>query len=310
MPLSSMRTAVLQATAIFVISEILHHHTSYNLFDGLTQDQGVQNFKAVMNQTMNTSTASATASSASRLTLGNGNAANQTSLMGNATLPINGTASSIDSSIDEPFYAWSLCRKITNYMAVSIMQYHWWTWLERLLPARPRRKIINNIHAGDGDTREEEVVKRWISQGRVNRASLNWCNTFLKWGLNMTIGRVLYHSCELFIRTCLRLDSPRVFLETWTTYMLVTFLGEIFSASPLATLLALIIVPAHEQIVFVAGGEFVDSLFTVTLIRSFTIWIVKTDFAQDVLRNIPLTAKKRLQAGKPLDEPRTHVDEL
>lgn len=204
---TSMRTAVLQATAIYLFSEVVHHHTSSDIFDGFLGNEGVQNFTAVMNKTSSVVAASASATS-SRMTLGDNDTANQTRSLGNTTLPNDRARLTFEHPFDEPFYGLSLCRRLITRMMVSVLQYCWFMCLERTLPARPR-KDSGDLRQSDNDGREEEVVKKWISQGRVNRASLNWCNTFLKWVLDLTIGRFLYHSTELVISACLRWELSR-----------------------------------------------------------------------------------------------------
>jgi hypothetical protein len=72
------------------------------------------------------------------------------------------------------------------------------------------RQRENKIELSEG--REEEVVEKWIAQGKVQRASLSWCNTFLKWVFTMTVGKVLLHTVEHFVRGVITLSSPNVIL--------------------------------------------------------------------------------------------------
>lgn len=65
------------------------------------------------------------------------------------------------------------------------------------------------------------------------------------------------------------------------------------SIGPLAELIAFIIVPAHTQIVFLAGADLVAKTFLITIIRVFATWAVKTDFAQAMMRNITETTLSR-----------------
>jgi len=58
---------------------------------------------------------------------------------------------------------------------------------------------------------------------------------------------------------------------------------------PLANLIAFVAVPAHRQIVFMAGADLVSSIFITTAFRAVAIWTVKTNFVQTVMRN--MTAK-------------------
>jgi hypothetical protein len=102
-------------------------------------------------------------------------------------------------------------------LILSALQYWWLIWLERMLPARPRYRDVpyqRNEKVEENEDREEEVVKRWIAQGRVRRASLNWCNTFLKWMLQVTVGKFWYHTLGYILVKFLRLDPPRKVLES------------------------------------------------------------------------------------------------
>jgi hypothetical protein len=173
-----MRTAVLQATAIYLLSEILNHHLSYGIFDQIMDNEGVRNFTAVMNKTSSMVAASSFATP-SQLTLDAGRTMNSALSLSNNTSPNTGTGNATKTP-PEAFYSWRLPREVIIYMLISILQYYWLIWLERILPARPRRRDVVYAQGGESDDREEEIVKKWIVQGRVNRASLNWCNTFLK----------------------------------------------------------------------------------------------------------------------------------
>lgn len=93
-------------------------------------------------------------------------------------------------------------------------------------------------------------------------------------------------------------------------HLVWSFVGGAFSITPIATLVALIAIPAHNQLVFVAGAELVGSLFIVTLVRILTTWVVKTDFAQIILRNMTDRAERQLRAGKTSDDPWSHGNEL
>jgi hypothetical protein len=96
------------------------------------------------------------------------------------------------------------------YFIITILQYWWFIALEKQWPARPRYKDVAHQQEGeDNEDREEKVVKKWIAQGRVNRATLNWCNTFLKWLLDLTISRLWYHTIELFVFEAIELKSPK-----------------------------------------------------------------------------------------------------
>jgi len=44
--------------------------------------------------------------------------------------------------------------------------------------------------------------------------------------------------------------------------------------------------PAHKQIIFIAGIELVMSTFITTLIRIFAVWAVKTHMVQTMMQNL------------------------
>ncbi|KAF2033122.1 hypothetical protein EK21DRAFT_59322 [Setomelanomma holmii] len=267
---ATMRTAVLQATIIFTISQILGHHLSENMFDEVWKDEVFLNMTSVLNQTTPYASANSTSR---RLTIESGTTTNTTSLnraltINNAT-SINATTTNTSSS-SQSIYSWKLPREVAIMVVISALQYYWFIWLEKMLPARPRRKDVpyqrhEKIEESEG--REEEIVKRWIAQGRVKRASLNWCNTFLKWVVELTIGRLWYHA-----------------------HLFFNFTGTYFSTTPLAMLVAFIIIPAHKQIVFMESAQLVETVFFVTLVRLFAVWVVKTSFVQDMMRNVTSSA--------------------
>ena len=62
--------------------------------------------------------------------------------------------------------------------------------------------------------------------------------------------------------------------------------------------------------VFIAGADLIGSILVIILIRIFATWVVKTEFAQMTLRNMMKSAEKQLQAGKSLNEPGFHPNEL
>jgi hypothetical protein len=210
---SIMRTAVLQATAIFTISAILGHHLSENMFNQVWEDEGFLNMTSVLNKTTPYGSSN---HSSSRLISDAGNSTNttlslsRTTDISNATA-VNGTSAMPKMSV-ESIYGWRLPREVAIYLVISTLQYYWLIWLERILPARPRRRDVpyqRHEKVEESEDREEEIVQRWIAQGRVKRASLNWYNTFLKWVLELTVGRLWYHAIEHVLRVLLRDGAPR-----------------------------------------------------------------------------------------------------
>lgn len=71
------------------------------------------------------------------------------------------------------------------------------------------------------------------------------------------------------------------------------------SPLPLVDLIAFITIPAHQRIVFIAGVELVANIFFTTVVRVCVPWVVKTDYAQAVMRNVTENAlKTRLKEEK------------
>jgi hypothetical protein len=195
-----MRSAVLQATTLFTISMLFTHHYTENVFDQVLENEGWQNMTYAIGN------ASAT-KIPKRPTLGASNYTTSPGFSMNTTA-YPGTISAMEKK-PESFYLKELPREIFAYFIITMLQYWWFIALEKQWPARPRYKDIPYQAGEDNEDREEKVVKKWIAQGRVNRATLNWCNTFLKWILDLTIGRLWYHTVELFVYEAIKLKSPK-----------------------------------------------------------------------------------------------------
>jgi hypothetical protein len=216
MPSSTMWTNVLQATAIFTFSEIIIHHISNDMVEQITNNEGYANFTNAMNNSMSFNS---TNDAPRRLTIDAGGAANITSSLNRTTSLVNKQATnsmfSMTGNSEEPFYS-TLPREVFIHFVLYTLQYCWFIGLEKMLPARPKRREV--LHEGkekveENEDREEEVVKKWVAQGRVRRASLNWCNTFLKWMINMTVGRLWFHATGLATAKLLELQSPKLLFK-------------------------------------------------------------------------------------------------
>jgi hypothetical protein len=64
------------------------------------------------------------------------------------------------------------------------------------------------------------------------------------------------------------------------------FIGTYLSLKPPTHLMALIIIPAHQRIVFSAGMDLVETIFYTTLIRILATWAIKTDAVQMAMRGM------------------------
>ncbi|KAF2437756.1 hypothetical protein P171DRAFT_424555 [Karstenula rhodostoma CBS 690.94] len=291
MPSSTMWTTVLQTTALYTAFHILTHHASENIFRDVWENPAVKNFTAIAGNDTIASNATTSKSATTptdsfsfekdgapidrdtanrligealedirkgsdepvelplKITLENGTVLNKT---------VSVPKAQQETKEQESFYTKKLPLDVVAMLIMGVLQYCWLLRLEHALPARSRRRDVVVKEKGEMDEdREEEVVKKWIAQGRVRRASLNWCNTLFKWILNLTVGRAVAYNCA----------------------------GSFFHITPLAELIAFVAVPAYKQMVFVAGAELAFQVFLVTVVGKLAGWAVQTPFVQDIIRN-------------------------
>jgi hypothetical protein len=118
----------------------------------------------------------------------------------NGTFMVNGTTGSASAPVvdEKRFYLTLLPLNLLYFVLTVPLRYYWYIALERAFPARPRAAVEvayqpeKKVKAFDDDEHhDEEVVKRWIAQGKVRRASISWTNTFLKWVLDLTVGNIV-----------------------------------------------------------------------------------------------------------------------
>ncbi|OAL46573.1 hypothetical protein IQ07DRAFT_155548 [Pyrenochaeta sp. DS3sAY3a] len=284
MSVSTMRTAVLQATAIFTFSSMLSHHVSEHMFAELLNNEGLLNMTTALNISISNFAPNATTN------LNTSAPRNTTQSFDNPISNLNQTELKelLEPIKRKSFYGNILPIDVITFLIVSVLQYWWFIWFEKLLPARRKRQIVNvqDEKVEESEDREEEVVKKWIAQGRVQRASLNWCNTFLKWVLELTVGNFWYGTVEYIVSKLLRLTHPKKVLDGLGKHLSFHFVGTFLSITPLANLIVFAAVPAHKQIVFVAGAHLVASIFLTTVCRALAMWTIKTDYVQGMMRNI------------------------
>jgi hypothetical protein len=211
---SHMVPAVLQTVALWTCAFVVSHHLVTNAFDNATKTELWQNITSAYEGAVN----------ASAQTLLNSTANNQTSKYGTF---LNGTAANhtgkglFGSDADsESFYLKSLPREVFLLFVLTPLYYQWHMWLERFLPGRG--SVTALMPAGEksgldeGDNHEEEVVQRWIAQGKVRRASLSWWNTFLKWALHLTVGTLWTDCLRMFVTEVIAGKSPiKVVRSMW-----------------------------------------------------------------------------------------------
>jgi hypothetical protein len=209
----TMRTAVFQALVIQACSLIFNHHMRGSTFDKMMENEG---FGAMWNATEKASDRMRTnppiKTTRGRQTLDAGPIANITTSL-NQTTVSSGMYGAILPA--EPFYTHILPKELVVHLVIFALQYWWHIGLERILPSRPRSKEVppqkeNKVEMSED--REEEVVQKWIAQGKVQRASLSWCNTFVKWVLVMTVGELAIHIVAHVVRQAMKLSSPKSIL--------------------------------------------------------------------------------------------------
>ncbi|KAI4699994.1 hypothetical protein J4E81_004028 [Alternaria sp. BMP 2799] len=249
-----MRNAVLQATAICTVSLLYSHYAEENIFAEVTQDE---TFKTLLNLLTNG-------------TLSNATIPGLTDQTGQLAIDAKQTVNTSDGT------------------SLSFALQH----------GNETRTGLNGTNGINGtaaqqkeqveesEDREEEVVKKWIAQGRVHRASLNWRNTFVKWVLDMTVGMLCIFTVEHMLRQLLKMKSPMLIFKGLGEHLIFNFLGTFFSVTPPVRLLAFILAPAYKQIIFIEGIQLVWTVFALQFLRITASWAVKTEFIQTFMQNM------------------------
>lgn len=193
---SQLQWAVIPYTIIVTFNMILIHEIGRNAYDHVWEDPVLKNFTTTFNRIPINGTASYNGTS------------------GNDTLTLNNTT--IGAHLEENFehfYRSVLPRNIFVGVLLFPLSYYWHIYLERFFPARPRsieknEKTEFNVNEGQ----EEEVVKRWIAQGKIKRASVSWWNTFVKWVLHLTVGKLWFYSLRHLVDGFVRWKTVKVIL--------------------------------------------------------------------------------------------------
>lgn len=212
-----MWTSVLQATSLSIASIIVTHHLGSSVFQTVIDDEA---FKAW--QAMSDNFSTPTTSSTNGLLLSLGPEVNAS--VGSPTNATNGTQSAnyTNNPLEkqpESFYGRKLPRETIIQFVLLMLRYYWLIYLEKLLPARPRKRGIlpeGKEKFEESEDREEEVIQKWIAQGRIRRASLNWCNTSLKWILTLTVWRIFAFTCDHVLGGILQLESFQTIRSRYT----------------------------------------------------------------------------------------------
>ncbi|KAH8892870.1 hypothetical protein GQ53DRAFT_763984 [Thozetella sp. PMI_491] len=188
------------------------------------------------------------------------------------------------------FYLSWLPKYLLAYVVMIPLQYHWNMWLERCFPARPRDVEVaqhtrpEKVLGGDGDDElEEEVVKRWIAKGRIQRSSISWRNTLLKWLLDIAVGKIM---CKVVVNLAVETitKGPAMALGEYKKYILVSWFRCTFSIGPLASLIGFVVIPAEGRVTFGAGADLVEAIFISAFLRVVVPWVVNTEIVQGALK--------------------------
>lgn len=190
-----MISAVLQTICLITCSLVAHHilwisagdkFANIDLYHNYTEAlKAADNAAEANNQTLRIE------AGAVNMTFSSNSQDNGTSSSGPSKFHIDDLQDVLNP--DHEFSFWkTLPRHVFVYTVITILGYYWQIGLERAFPARPRPSALKVLSdegkLGDDESREEEIVKKWINQGKVRRASLSWWNTFIKWVLDVVIG--------------------------------------------------------------------------------------------------------------------------
>lgn len=119
-------------------------------------------------------------------------------------------------------YFSTLPRKVLCLGATTILSYLWNIWLERAFPARPRGSTVlpettKTDKFEDYEQVEEEIVKKWIAQGKVQRSTISWSNTLIKWLLNLSIGNLAVCALWIVVEQLAQFHHPTELISKTTT---------------------------------------------------------------------------------------------
>jgi hypothetical protein len=210
MPRSQMISAVVQTVFLIACRLIISRNLHASAEGKLTNNDLSQNWTQAVELAGNASKASYHTTPTIEAGLLHKVFSNNTGV--NRTL----TNTSVSNS-EESFYWRTLPRNVFACTIIAILGYYWQIWLERTFPARtrPSEKVVSEKFAElDDENREEEVVKKWIAQGKIRRASLSWWNTFVKWVLDVVIGGLWMASVYCILDGLLKMkSSPKVLLK-------------------------------------------------------------------------------------------------
>ncbi|KAI1175563.1 hypothetical protein F4777DRAFT_322575 [Nemania sp. FL0916] len=193
--------------------------------------------------------------------------------------------------------AWGCLRIFVVHVLLGPLLYAWHIWLERLFPSRrsARQSNDNAYQRSDkkdadvtyaDDTREEQVIQKWLRQGKIQRASLSWPNTIAKWALHWTIGWYWMDNAYELLLALLQRKSPSKFTLVPTKYVLYYWLTQRLTAPPLCTMLAFVLVPAPKRLPFLSGATLLWNSFLASLLYLLAPRVIRMKYVQEALYNM------------------------
>ncbi|KAI7202267.1 hypothetical protein KC316_g9034 [Hortaea werneckii] len=187
------------------------------------------------------------------------------------------------------FYFDELPRDLAIQLILFLANYQWQCLLERWLPTRPQGSNFTAQEKAkvtdDDDMMEDEVMRRLIAKGKVRRASISWCNVFLKWLINNTITFSVIASAYHVIDEVSHLRSPT---QVWKDILLGTLLQTVihwFSIASIVSLIGLVIIPVQHRLPFEQGINFCWAVFFGSFLGTFVPWLMSKEFMQDIMAN-------------------------
>jgi hypothetical protein len=204
---SHMVPAVLQTVILSACALVVSHHLLSNAINNASNNELWQNITTTFENAANASAQASFKGKANNQTFSNHSTTFNETAFNNS---MKGFFSSDSDS--ESFYLKTLPRELFLLILLSPLYYYWQIWLERFLPGRSSVTALmpagEKSEVGEGDSREEEIVQKWIAQGKVRRASLSWWNTFVKWVLNLTVGTLWIETLRHLLTEIIAGKSP------------------------------------------------------------------------------------------------------
>ncbi|KAK4499830.1 hypothetical protein PRZ48_008016 [Zasmidium cellare] len=269
MPRNQMLIAVGQAVLLSVLGWTISHHLLNSAYQNASQHHIWREWLDAMDMIEN-----ATA---------------------NGTVSSNSSFNNITFTDDHATFYWkTVPRDILFTTIISPLYYYWHIWLERSFPARPR-PVGTSEKVADDTSHEEDVIQKWIAQGKIRRASLSWWNTLVKWTLNLVVGSLWVAALHALLSDLYALRLPKYSLSSLKWDIPMVLAGSFIGIAPLSDFVAFLVIPAHQRIVFEAGTQAVWEVFCSAFVGLFLPWLADTEFVGMIVGNITEKARNETQ---------------